>query len=740
MSHSGGCPVTGAGAKHAAGGGMTNKDWWPQMLNLDVLRQHSSLVNPMDKGFNYIQEFKSLDLDAVKKDIFDLMTDSQDWWPADYGHYGPFFIRMAWHVAGTYRTGDGRGGSSQGLQRFAPTNSWPDNANLDKARRLLWPVKQKYGKKISWADLFILAGNCAHESMGLKTFGYGGGREDVWQPAEDIYWGEEAEWLGNEARLSGSTDSERVLEAPLAAVHMGLIYVNPEGPNGNPDPLESAKDIRETFARMAMDDEETVALIAGGHTFGKCHGAMPDNDLGREPNAAPIEEQGFGWKNNHETGNGVHTVTSGLEGAWTPNPIKWDSGYFDMLFGYEWDKMKSPAGAWQWYAVDVKDEDLAPEVDGSGKKVPTMMATTDIALREDPIYREISERFHKDHNAFADAYARAWYKLTHRDMGPITRYLGKEVPDEVLIWQDPLPEADYKQIDASDVSALKETLLASGLSVSEMVSVAWASASTHRTSDRRGGANGARIRLAPQKDWEVNEPQKLQKVLAALEKVQSDFNASQSGGKQVSMADLIVLAGCAAIEKAAGDAGHSIEVPFSPGRVDAGDEHTDAESFEPLEPETDGFRNYMKTVYTVTAEELLVDRAQLMSLSAPEMTALVGGLRVLGANYNGSQDGVFTDKPETLTNDFFVNLLDMATEWKPVSDCQQKFEGRDRKTGEVKWSASRVDLIFGHNSELRALSEVYGCDDAKEKFVSDFIAAWTKVMDLDRYDLNPDYA
>ena len=738
MSQSGGCPVTGAAAKHAAGGGMTNKDWWPQMLNLDVLRQHSSLVDPMGNGFNYIKEFKSLDLDAVKKDIFDVMSDSQDWWPADYGHYGPFFIRMAWHVAGTYRTGDGRGGSSQGLQRFAPTNSWPDNANLDKARRLLWPVKQKYGRKISWADLFILAGNCAHESMGLKTFGFGGGREDVWQPAEDIYWGEEAEWMGNESRLSGSIEDDRVLEKPLAAVHMGLIYVNPEGPNGNPDPLDSAKDIRETFGRMAMNDEETVALIAGGHTFGKCHGAAPDDLVEREPNAAGIEEQGFGWKNKYESGVGVHTTTSGLEGAWTPHPTQWDSGYFDMLFGYEWKKMKSPAGAWQWHAVDVKDEDLAPEVDGS-KKVPTMMLTTDLALREDPVYREIAMRFHKDHEAFADAYARAWYKLTHRDMGPIVRYLGKEVPDEVLIWQDPLPEADYDQIDDSDVADLKEKILASGLSVSEMVSTAWASASTHRTSDRRGGANGARIRLAPQKDWDVNEPEKLAKVLDALEKVQAEFNGAQSS-KQVSLADLIVLAGCAAIEKAAKDGGHQIDVPFNAGRVDAGEEHTDAESFEPLEPETDGFRNYMKTLYTVSAEDLLVDRAQLLGLTAPEMTVLVGGLRVLGANYGGSGQGVFTDNVETLSNDFFVNLLDMATEWKSVSDCQQKFEGRDRKTGDVKLTASRVDLIFGHNSELRALAEVYGCDDAKDKFVQDFVAAWAKVMDLDRFDLNPDYA
>lgn len=734
MSNAGGCPVTGAAAKHAAGGGQRNKDWWPKMLNLNVLRQHSSLSNPMDHGFNYAQEFKKLDLAAIKKDLHDLMTDSQDWWPADYGHYGPFFIRMAWHVAGTYRMGDGRGGASQGLQRFAPTNSWPDNANLDKARRLLWPIKQKYGKQISWADLFILTGNVAHESMGLKTFGYGGGREDVWEPAEDIYWGEEAEWMGNKARYSGTREENGAeqLEKPLAAVHMGLIYVNPEGPNGNPDPLESAKDIRETFGRMAMNDEETVALIAGGHTFGKCHGAAPDSHVGPEPNAAPIEEQAFGWKNSYKTGKGIDTITSGLEGAWTPNPIKWDSGYFDMLFGYEWELTKSPAGANQWKPVNVKDEDLAPQVDGS-TKVITMMATTDIALREDPIYREISQRFHKDHAALSDAYARAWYKLTHRDMGPIIRYLGSEVPDETLIWQDPLPELNHNVINNDDIASLKEMILSSGLSVSELVSTAWASASTYRNSDHRGGANGARIRLAPQKDWEVNQPEQLTKVLGILEKIQSEFE------KPLSIADLIILGGCAAIEQAAKNAGHNITVPFNPGRVDAEDAHTDAESFEPLEPETDGFRNYAKTMYTVSAEELLVDRAHLMKLTAPEMTVLVGGLRVLGANHNDSQNGVFTTTPETLTNDFFINLLDMSTEWKATDKSEQEFEGRDRKTGQAKWTASRVDLIFGHNHELRAIAEVYATNDSKEKFAKDFIAAWSKVMDLDRFDLNPDY-
>ena len=725
------CPFSGSNAKQSAGGGTRNHDWWPQMLNLNVLRQHSSLSNPMGSSFDYAEAFKALDLEAVKKDLHDLMTDSQEWWPADYGHYGPFFIRMAWHVAGTYRTSDGRAGSSQGLQRFAPTNSWPDNANLDKARRLLWPIKQKYGKNISWADLFILCGNMAHESMGFKTFGFGGGREDVWEPAEDIYWGEETEWLGNESRYSGTREDNGAesLERPLAAVHMGLIYVNPEGPNGNPDPIESAKDIRVAFARMAMNDEETVALIAGGHTFGKAHGAASDSHCGAEPNAASIEEQGFGWTSDYETGKGVHTITSGLEGAWTPNPIKWDSGYFDVLLGYEWELGKSPAGAHQWHAVGIKDEDLAPEVDGSDKKVPIMMATTDIALIKDPEYRKISEKFHADHAHFADAYARAWYKLTHRDMGPIVRYLGADVPPETLIWQDPLPEASGAVMSEADIASLKEKILASGLSVGELVNIAWASASTYRDSDKRGGANGARIRLAPQKDWEANDPELLAKVMKVYEAIQADF------GKGVSLADLIVLGGCAAIEKAAKDAGHDITVPFTPGRVDAGEEHTDTESFAPLEPETDGFRNFMKTVYTVPAESLLVDKAHLLSLTAPEMTALVGGLRVLGANHQGSKHGVFTDRIGQLTNDFFVNLLDMATEWKPVDDKAQAFDGRDRASGEVKYTASRVDLIFGHHHELRALAEVYASDDAKDKFVTDFIAAWVKVMELDRFDL-----
>tara|TARA_X000000950_G_scaffold88453_1_gene111329 strand:+ start:9953 stop:12265 length:2313 start_codon:yes stop_codon:yes gene_type:complete len=727
----GGCPFTGAGAKHAAGGGQRNKDWWPKRLNLNILRQHSSLVNPMGPSFNYLEEFKTLDFDEVKKDIFALMTDSQEWWPADYGHYGPFFIRMAWHVSGTYRVGDGRGGAGQGLQRFAPTNSWPDNVSLDKARRLLWPIKQKYGKKLSWADLFILTGNCAHESMGLPTFGFGGGREDVWEPAEDIYWGEEAEWMGDAARYSESNDEDRVLENPLGSSHMGLIYVNPEGPGGKPDPLAAAQDIRETFGRMAMDDEETVALIAGGHTFGKCHGAGPDSHLGAEPEAASIAEQGLGWKSSYKSGKGVDTITSGLEGAWTPNPIQWDTGYFDMLFGYEWELGKSPAGAHQWHAVDVKDEDLAPEVDGS-TKVPTMMATTDIALREDPIYREISERFHKDHEAFMDAYARAWFKLTHRDMGPKVRYLGPEVPEEDLLWQDPIPANDASLSD-SDISVLKEKILASGLSVSELVSVAWASASTFRNSDKRGGANGARIALAPQKDWEVNEPEKLSKVLDVLKTIQDEF------GKPVSLADLIVLAGSVAVERAAKDAGFDISVPFNAGRGDALQEQTDIESFEPLEPSVDGFRNYERARFKVSAEEFLIDRAQLLTLSVPELTVLIGGLRVLGANYGGEKHGVFTDRVGTLSNDFFVNLLDLGTEWKATSDDECEFEGIDRSSGAVKWTAKRVDLVFGSNSELRAVAEVYGCADGLEKFVEDFVAAWVKVMELDRFDLNPSY-
>ena len=724
---SGGCPVTGANANHAAGGGRNNRDWWPNSLNLNVLRQHSSLVNPMGAEFNYADEFKSLNLNDVKQDLFALMTDSQEWWPADYGHYGPFFIRMAWHVAGTYRTGDGRGGSSQGLQRFAPTNSWPDNANLDKARRLLWPVKQKYGRKISWADLFILAGNCAHESMGLKPFGFGGGREDVWQPAEDIYWGAEAEWMGDDVRYETSTDTDRILELPLAAVHMGLIYVNPEGPQGNPDPLLSAHDIRETFGRMAMNDEETVALVAGGHTFGKCHGAGPDDQMQAEPNGANIEDQGFGWKNGYKSGKGVDTITSGIEGPWTPNPTQWDSGYFDMLFGYDWEKVKSPAGAWQWHPIDLANENHAPQVDGSDDKVTVIMTTADMALREDPSYREISMRFHKDQDAFADAYKRAWYKLTHRDMGPITRYLGSDVPDETLIWQDPLPTRNYDLIDDSDITELKDALLNSGLTIAQLIRTAWASASTYRNSDRRGGANGARIRLAPQKNWKANNPDELATVLKIVENIQSDFNTKQST-KQVSIADLIILGGCAAIEKASGKT-----VPFTAGRVDATDDHTDAESFEPLEPETDAFRNFAKTNYTVPTEHLMIDRAQLLTLTAPEMTVLIGGLRVLNANHDGSNHGVFTDNPETLTNDFFVNLLDMGTEWKATCSGQQEFEGRDRTTGDIKWSGSRVDLIFGHDSELRAIAEVYATDDSKDKFVNDFIAAWTKVMELGRF-------
>lgn len=730
---SNGCPVAGVAS---AGGGRRNKDWWPQMLNLSVLRQHSTLSSPMASDYNYAEEFKSLDLGALKKDLHALMTDSQDWWPADYGHYGPFFIRMAWHVAGTYRSSDGRAGAGQGLQRFAPTNSWPDNANLDKARRLLWPLKQKYGRKISWADLFILAGNVAHDSMGLKTFGFGGGRDDVWEPAEDIYWGEETEWLGNTIRYEGDRKDKGAtgLAAPLAAVHMGLIYVNPEGPNGNPDPLESAHDIRISFGRMAMNDEETVALIAGGHTFGKCHGAASAEDnIGLEPNATPLEDQGFGWGNTHKTGHGVDTITSGLEGAWTPNPIQWDTGYFDMLLGHEWELGKSPAGAYQWHPVDAKDEDLAPQVDGSAAKVPTMMATTDIALIKDPAYLKISKRFHEDHEYFADAYARAWYKLTHRDMGPINRYLGVDVPEETLIWQDPLPEHRGEIVNASDINVLKAKILASGISISDLVYTAWSSASSFRNSDKRGGANGARIRLAPQNKWEANDTEQVTKTIEALENIQNSFE------KFVSIADLIVLGGCAAIEKAAKDAGHGIDVPFTPGRVDATDEHTDAESFETLEPETDGFRNFAKTLYTVSAEELLVDRAHLLNLTVPEMTVLVGGMRVLGANYNNTTHGVLTSQPAALTNDFFVNLLDMSTEWKCVCPDEQGFIGVDRKTGEQKWGATRVDLIFGHNHELRAVAEVYATNDAKEKFVQDFVAAWAKVMDLDRFDLNSAY-
>lgn len=684
----------------------------------------------MGKDFNYAEEFKKLELEAVKKDLFELMTSSQDWWPADYGHYGPLFIRMAWHSAGTYRIGDGRGGAGSGSQRFAPLNSWPDNVNLDKARFLLLPIKQKYGKKISWADLMILAGNCALESMGLKTFGFAGGREDVWEPEEDIYWGSEAEWLGDR-RYSG----ERDLENPLAAVQMGLIYVNPEGPNRNPDPLASARDIRETFARMAMNDEETVALTAGGHTFGKCHGAGDAALVGPEPEAAGIEEQGLGWKSRFGSGKGNDTISSGLEGAWTPNPTKWDMGYFDMLFGYEWELTKSPAGAWQWAPKNLAEKDLAPSAHDPSKRVPPMMTTADMAMRMDPIYEKISRRFHKNPDEFADAFARAWFKLTHRDMGPRSRYLGPEVPAEELIWQDPIPAVDHKLIDAQDVAALKKKTLASGLSVSQLVSTAWASASTFRGSDKRGGANGARIRLAPQKDWEVNQPGQLKTVLQTLEKIQKEFNSAQSGGKKVSLADLIVLGGCAGVEQAAKNAGHDVTVPFTPGRTDASQEQTDVESFAVLEPAADGFRNYQKAKYAVSAEELLVDKAQLLTLTAPEMAVLVGGMRVLNANFGQSQHGVFTKRPGALTNDFFVNLLDMSTTWKATSKDQDVFEGRDRATGELKWTGTRVDLIFGSNSQLRAISEVYGSEDSREKFLHDFIAAWNKVMNLDRFDL-----
>ena len=717
-------------SKHPVGRGTSNRDWWPNQLNLKILHQHSERSNPMGKDFNYAEEFRKLDLQAVKKDLYKLMTDSQDWWPADYGHYGGLFIRMAWHSAGTYRIGDGRGGAGTGTQRFAPLNRWPDNVNLDKARFLLLPIKQKYGNKISWADLMVLAGNCALESMGFKTFGFAGGREDVWEPEEDIYWGSETEWLGDK-RYKG----DRELENPLAAVQMGLIYVNPEGPNGEPDPLKSAKDIRETFARMAMNDEETVALTAGGHTFGKAHGAGDAALLGPDPEGAPIEEQGLGWKSKFRSGKGDDTITSGIEGAWTPNPIKWDMGYFDMLFGYDWELTKSPAGAWQWAPKDVTEKDMAPAAHDPSKKVTTMMTTADMAMRMDPIYEKISRRFHKNPDEFADAFARAWFKLTHRDMGPKLRYLGPEVPKEDLIWQDPISVVDHKLIDDKDVAALKSTILASGLSVSQLVYTAWSSASTFRGSDKRGGANGARIRLAPQKDWEVNQPAQLKKVLQTLEGIRNDFNKAQSGGKKVSLADLIVLGGCAGVEQAAKNAGHNLTVPFTPGRSDASPEQTDAESFAVLEPAADGFRNYQKMKYAVSAEELLVDKAQLLTLTAPEMTVLVGGLRVLNSNYGQTKYGVFTKRPETLTNDFFVNLLDMGTTWKATSEDEDLFEGHDRKTGELKWTGTRVDLIFGSNSQLRALAEAYGSADSREKFVHDFIAAWNKVMNLDRFDL-----
>jgi catalase-peroxidase len=714
----------------AAGAGLSNQDWWPNQLNLKILHQNSHLSDPMGEAFNYADEFKKLDLEALKQDLYALMTDSQEWWPADYGHYGPLFIRMAWHSAGTYRIGDGRGGGGSGSQRFAPLNSWPDNVNLDKARRLLWPIKQKYGKKISWADLMILAGNCAIESMGLKTFGFAGGREDIWEPEADISWGSEDTWLGDK-RYSG----DRELDNPLAAVQMGLIYVNPEGPNGEPDPLGSGRDIRETFARMAMNDEETVALTAGGHTFGKSHGAGDAGLVGPEPEAAGTEQQGLGWKSSFGSGKGGDAIGSGIEGAWTPNPIQWDSGYFDVLFGYEWELTKSPAGAHQWVAKDVADKDLAPDAHDSSKSHAPMMTTADMSLRMDPIYEPISRRFHENPNEFAEAFARAWFKLTHRDMGPRSRYLGAEVPAEELIWQDPIPAVDHDLIDAQDITDLKGKILASGLSIAELVSTAWASASTFRGSDMRGGANGGRLRLEPQVDWEINQPAQLKRVLPALESIQNEFNRAQSGGKMVSLADLIVLGGCAAVEQAAKHAGHTVTVSFAPGRTDASQEQTDVESFAVLEPAADGFRNYLKTKYSVSAEELLIDRAQLLTLTAPEMTVLVGGLRVLNANVAGSQNGVFTQRPETLTNDFFTNLLDMSTTWKATADDDNVFEGRDRATGELKWTGTRVDLVFGSNSQLRALAEVYGCEDSQEKFLHDFVAVWNKVMNLDRFDL-----
>ena len=722
------CPVTGhAGTARRQ---ISNQDWWPNRLRLDILRQYPPASNPMGEEFNYAEAFKTLDLEALEKDVFELMTTSQDWWPADYGHYGPLFIRMAWHSAGTYRVADGRGGGGTGNQRFAPLNSWPDNANLDKARMLLWPIKQKYGRKLSWADLMIFAGNCALESMGLKTFGFCGGRADIWAPEEDIYWGSEDEWLGDE-RYSG----DRELEDPLGAVQMGLIYVNPQGPNGNPDPVASGRDIRETFARMAMNDEETVALVAGGHTFGKCHGAGDDALVGPEPEGADIASQGLGWANGHGTGKAADTITSGIEGAWTTNPVKWDNGYFDVLFGYEWDCVTSPAGAYQWVPKDGGGSDSVPDAHDPTRRHAPIMTTADLALRMDPAYEPISRRFHDDPDAFADAFARAWFKLTHRDMGPRSRYLGSMAPAEELIWQDPVPAVDHEQIDQHDVAALKAGLLDSGLTVSQLVSTAWASASTFRGSDLRGGANGARVRLAPQKDWTVNEPAKLADVLEVLQGIQAEFNDSASGAKRVSLADLIVLGGCAGVEQAARNAGYDLTVPFSPGRTDATQVQTDVDSFEVLKPAADGFRNYQEKRYAVSAEELLVDRAQLLTLTAPEMTVLVGGLRVLDANCGQSQHGVFTKRPGALTNDFFVNLLDMATTWTAASEADDLFEGRDRANGDLKWTATRVDLIFGSNSELRALAEVYACADSGAKFAHDFVAAWDKVMNLDRFDL-----
>jgi len=720
------CPVL-----HTAIGSRSNRDWWPNQLNLKVLHQHSPLCNPMGKDFNYAEEFKTLDLDALKKDIIEVMTTSQDWWPADYGHYGPLFIRMAWHSAGTYRIADGRGGGGHAAQRFAPLNSWPDNANLDKARRLLWPIKQKYGRKLSWADLMNFTGNCALESMGFKTFGFGGGREDIWEPEEDIYWGPEDTWLGDE-RYSG----DRELDNPLGAVQMGLIYVNPQGPNGNPDPLAAARDIRETFRRMAMNDEETVALIAGGHTFGKTHGANPEVPyVGPEPEGAGLEEQGLGWRNTFGSGKGDDTYTSGLEGAWTNNPVKWDNGFFDNLFKYEWELTTSPAGAHQWTPADPSAQGTVPDAHDPSKRHAPMMFTTDLALKLDPIYAPISKRFHENPDQLAEAFAKAWYKLLHRDMGPVSRYLGPLVPSEPQLWQDPVPEVDHELIGEEDIATLKTKILASGLSISQLVSTAWASATTFRGTDKRGGANGARIRLAPQKDWEVNSPAELASVLQTLDEIQQDFNSSHSGGKKVSLADLIVLGGCAAVEQAAKNAGHDVTVPFAPGRTDALQEQTDVESFAVLEPTADGFRNYLQAGQKLPAEHLLVERANLLTLTAPEMTVLIGGMRALNANFGQSENGVFTDRPETLTNDFFVNLLDMSTEWKASASPENVFEGRDRATDEVKWTGTAVDLVFGSNSQLRAISEVYACDDSKETFVRDFVAAWDKVMDLDRFDL-----
>ena len=734
MSNESQCPFAGMHGAAARAGAQSNRDWWPDQLNLNILHQHAPASNPLGPDFDYAKAFGTLDFAALKQDLVALMTDSQDWWPADWGHYGGLFIRMAWHSAGTYRTADGRGGGGTGNQRFAPVNSWPDNGNLDKARRLLWPIKQKYGNKISWADLMILAGNCALESMGFKTFGFGGGRADIYQPEEDIYWGAEREWLATSDQPGSRYSGERDLENPLAAVQMGLIYVNPEGPDGNPDPVASGRDVRETFARMAMNDEETVALTAGGHTFGKAHGAGDPALVGPEPEAAPIENQGFGWINAHGSGKGGDTTTSGIEGAWKPNPTRWDNGYFDMLFGYEWELVKSPAGAHQWVAKDVRPEHMIPDAHDPSKTHPPMMTTADLSLRFDPIYEPISRRFHQDPQAFADAFARAWFKLTHRDMGPKSRYLGPEVPAEDLIWQDPIPAVDHPLVDAADITALKSQIMSAGLSVAELVTTAWASASTFRGSDKRGGANGARIRLAPQKDWAVNQPAQLAKVLATLDGIRERFNGAQAGGKRISMADLIVLAGCAAVEAAAKAGGHAVEVPFAPGRADASQAQTDIESFAPMEPQADGFRNYLQQTFRVPAEEMLVDRAQLLSLSAPEMAVLVGGLRVLGANVGGVRHGVLTERPGTLSNDFFVHLLDMGTGWQPSADGNGIFEGRDRASGALRWTGTRVDLVFGANSQLRAIAEIYAQDDAGERFVQDFVAAWNKVMNLDRFD------